>query len=349
MLDMSLNSPIAGDVLDNSLQGIPPLRNGGLSELALFRQMQRTFERFYNAVVVEETHQHYVKFIEGFSYAGSPIWRKKEISDLLIIAYSPNRKVARATFLQAKVARACKNEGLIKGQFLFSGDSHQYHLLSERPLVDIPRFQLFDVPILRDAILPSIGSYGVFYEEKHFVRFAYQPANKLICRNIDRSGIASLMFNKNVPKYNTPYKIPDLQYTLSTKEFEYAVTHLLVGSPITYMKDYHIVYDRVFAIFRDSIWGSSSQYDRVIKGVDQFLGFIWDNRDLLELDALLGSSLERYASLNRYLPSEEQSTNWDDTVWYSEEIIDRGKGFEGEFCQGPISLILINVDEIPGN
>lgn len=334
------------NIIGHSLQKAKRTRKGHLSELNLFREMMRSFSSRYKAVVVEETHQHYVHFEAGHTPFGKPILARKEISDLLIIAYSPLRRMARETFLQAKVAR--KPDGLQpNGDFIFTGENYQYYLLSERPLFDVPRYNLRDVSVLRDAVLPSIGSYGVFYEVgNNRVDFAYQPANKLICHDYDAYGHVALEIDQRISKYDVPSLIPDLQYTFSIDEFEYAVTHMLVGSPVIFTRGfYYTPYDYLYHILMDGLQASSeAQYAHVREGLDDFLIFLEKNRELFREDTRREGSLGRYGELEYLVPPEGGFGKIGEGRWGINDITEEPP-FEGEFCQGPISLILINVDK----
>lgn len=337
--------------IEDSLQGVErTAKSKTLSEVNLFRHMAKMFQQRYGAIVVEETHQHYVYFAEGNTLSGNVIWRKKEISDILIIAYSPVKVMARATFLQAKVARG--RDGLHSGRFFFHGDSHQYNLLSERPLFDVPSMRLKDVDVLHNAVLPSIGTYGVFYENNGRVNFAYQPANLLGCLRSNSSGIALFEMDFNGPQYSVPKLIPDLQYTLSMNEFEYAVTHLLVGSPIVLDPYYWGPYDDLYRIFTRGMSGSTtmSQYVQVERGIEHFISFMSNNSMIFFEDRERRGALERYSMLTSYIPPEQISSRWrEEGGWSIDDLRSQEQNPENSLPQGPISMILINVDEILGN
>ena len=337
------------NIVGNSLQKARRTKKGHLSELNLFRQMMRSFSRRYKAVVVEETHQHYVHFIAGHTPLGKPIPARKEISDLLIIAYSPSRKIARVTFLQAKVAR--EPDGLQpNGDFIFTGEKYQYYLLSERPLFDVPYFGLKDVPVLRDAVLPSIGSYGVFYElGNNRVDFVYQPADKLIYRDFDAYGHVALEIDQELSKYNVPSLIPDLQYTLSVDEFEYAVVHMLVGSPVIFTRRFP-PYDYLYYLLtHDLQCSSSAQYEFVMSGLRDFMIFLDSNRRLFRADSRSEETLGRYTQLAEFIPQEGRFGRMGEGGWSIDDLRSQEQNPENSLPQGPISMILINVDEILGN
>ena len=102
--------------------------------------------------------------------AGGRAPARCEISDLLIISYKNNPKFqARATLLQAKKSND-KHLNLCNGfpnsipYTDFKANLEQWDLLSRRPHV-IPYTPFACHPeILSGAILPSIGSLGVFYK-----------------------------------------------------------------------------------------------------------------------------------------------------------------------------------------
>lgn len=337
------------NIVGNSLQKARRTKKGHLSELNLFRQMMRSFSSRYKAVVVEETHQHYVHFIAGHTPQGKPIPARKEISDILIIAYSPSRKIARETFLQAKVAR--RPNGLqLSGDFVFIGENYQYYLLSERPLFDVPRLGLKDVPVLRDALLPSIGSYGVFYEiGNNRVDFAYQPAHKLNYHIADAYGHVALEIDQRLSKYNVPSLIPDLQYTLSIDEFEYAVVHMLVGSPVIFTRRFP-PYDYLYYLLtHDLQCSSSAQYEFVMSGLRDFMIFLDSNRELFRADSRSEETLGRYTQLAEFIPQEGRFGRMGEGGWSIDDLRPQEQNPENSLPQGPISMILINVDEILGN
>lgn len=321
--------------------------SGSLSEVNLFRQMMRVFYHYYGAtVVVNETHQHYVGFATKDLVTNQPIHNQtREISDVHIITYSPSLKVARETYLQAKVAST--SDGLITpNSFQFNGDWYQYDLLSRRPKVMKPLKKkpydrcIIDPYFLSNAYLPSIGSYGVFYENNHQVDFAYQPANR-----ITTTGTAKverkLHIDTNLSKYNAPC-IPDLQYTFDADEFEYAVTHNLIGSPICSWPIWryypnHPIYQHNL----HSYGNSAKQIREVIDGVEEFIDFLIRNEDIFLHDIINERALiEKFSRLAEYTTYDRLPNN----------NIERGDIMkahgENDLCRGPVSFILINTDKI---
>lgn len=334
--------------IKQQLQAAPPTSKGNLSEVNLFRQMMFAFKFFYGAtVIVNETHQNYVGFNTTNPTTHSPIHNTtKEISDLHIITYSPKRKIARETYLQAKVARG--KDGLQpNGTFTFHGDWFQYDLLSRRPQLLYPSkkkayWRLWCNPdFLHSAILPSIGSYGVFYQDQNKqIDFAYQPANVLNLQT-PYTTIGQFCINTNLQKYNSPNIIPDLQYSYDVDEFEYAVTHNLLGSPLQLCRYYPCYHN--YPIFRDYLWAilrrfntEHRQIKEVIKGFDEFEHFIRENESLLGRNDNLG----RYSELTQFTEYTELPNN-------NKEQINRDNEYNiDNLCKGPVSLVLLNTDEL---
>ncbi|WP_201528774.1 hypothetical protein [Psychrobacter frigidicola] len=140
------------------------------SEVQQFRALMRSFHSLNNSFKVEEFHgmKHQVVF-NGEGSWGRPTARC-EISDLLIISYRKNPEFqARATLLQAKKSNE-KHINLCKGlpnsipYINFKANLEQWDLLSRRPnVLPYPPFDCHP-EILSGAILPSIGSLGVFHK-----------------------------------------------------------------------------------------------------------------------------------------------------------------------------------------
>lgn len=209
------------------------------AEIPLFREMIKYFKNTYpqNVVTIEEKHKHIVIFDcydpnhpqNQFSNI------HKEISDLLIITYSANKKQARATFLQAKWKATCLNP------FRFRGDVFQYLLLNQRPLFAHIKAPSSQDSILHNAILDSIGSYGVFYQKTtKDIEFAFAAAQEI-------SLYSSLPFSKKnkgrvfkilstVKKVSIithlGYLCYDTRVLYGADDFEQALLSFSVGSPI---------------------------------------------------------------------------------------------------------------------
>ena len=332
-------------------------------EIGLFEQMLLTFKNHYHAtVIVKKTHQQYVEFGTTNLGTGASSNIVREISDLHIIAYSPRRGMARETYLQAKVARG--KDGLQQtGSFNFHADYYQYDLLSRRPLVYPPKnprnrpyYRCYLEPdFLSNAFLPSIGSYGVFYEDKHrMIDFAYQPANLLQ----PMAGFSRrYAMQHTLPTYGSVLGIPDLQYTCSADQFEYAVTNMLLGSPYRLTP---IRYECMMHPWQAYPYGLAEQYalnilngnswhliDEVIQGLSDFRDFVYINREKLMKDNKEGmDSFVRYRELEEDMkevipePVMRKESNGGD--------YERGENYGG-LCGGSVNLLILNVDKIERN
>lgn len=333
------------------LQTAARTSNGNLSEVELFRRMMSAFKFFYGAtVIVNETHQNYVGFNTTNPKTKSPIHNKtKEISDLHIITYSPKRKIARETYLQAKVARG--RDGLQpNGTFTFHGDWFQYDLLSRRPQLLQPSKKkaywrlLCNPDFLHHAILPSIGSYGVFYQDQNNqIDFAYQPANVLnLLTPCSTNG--RFCINTNLQKYDIPNVIPDLQYSYNVDEFEYAVTHNLLGSPLQLCRYYPCYYS--YPIFSDYSWilhrfnNEDRQIEEVIEGFSEFSKFIIENENLFGKNDNRHDNFGHYSELTQFTEYTELPDD-------NKERINIEREYNpNNLCKGPISLVLLNTDKL---
>jgi hypothetical protein len=138
-------------------------------EIPLFRALVRAIMSLSSRFRIEEYHgsQHQVMFL------GVAPWCRKtprcEISDLLIVTYRRYPSVAiRMTFLQAKrtirLLSLCPEYPSFRSSAVFRANLEQWDLLARRPsILGVPPF---DPPsnLLRDAILPSVGSFCVFHK-----------------------------------------------------------------------------------------------------------------------------------------------------------------------------------------
>ena len=308
-------------------------------EVDLFEQMLLDLKHYYGATVVaKKTHQHYVTFDAVHPISSAQINIRREISDLLIVVYSPSRHIARATFLQAKVARnGC---GLNGAKFNFDGQYFQYYLLSKRPMFRCANCG-FPYDVLRNAYLSSIGSYGIFYKDMSGkVNFAYQPADLLLPQP-PYTNIKSWHFEcDNSKTYYSPKGIPDLYCTYDIDVFEKELINLRLGSPITINRRcwphphfwwHHLVHSIV----------SSNQSDdlihEVLMGVDEFDEFL-----ILNEERFLSEYRERPLNLSAY--EEVRNLN----IPLAEYNEDNVRG-EEQLCRGSYSFALINIDKIHPN
>jgi hypothetical protein len=206
--------------------------NSKVGEIALFREMQRILSEKYKCTFISETHQQYV----NFKSPTTSCLKRRELSDLWLISYSPKKMHARMTFLQAKLERKPFSNGLFK----FKGDYYQHDLLSKRPLI-INANKKFNFPdnILKNSILESVGSFGIFYfDNKNNLDFAYSTASDIqgiIKKASCKTKTIQLHFkalHSNTVTHIKTKKLIELRQTLNADCFEFGLINLIVGTPI---------------------------------------------------------------------------------------------------------------------
>ena len=179
--EQKLKQYIAGakslqEALQQLYQNAPATQEVDYFRAVLFHLANKPQCRLY------ETHQHPV--------AISNTNIQCEISDLLLVSYSPKRLAMKVNFLQAKLAKFSDNrQGLIekKGEsFLkFHMDGTQYRLLKDCPIIKPIKTGL-PPNILSDACTDSITSYGVFYKNDQSIEMAYEITQLLKPYNLSK-------------------------------------------------------------------------------------------------------------------------------------------------------------------
>lgn len=159
-----------------------------------------------------------------------------EISDLLIVSRNTKTNQYRATFLQAKketsTISSLHNE--IRN-FIFKGQYNQWELLSHRPNI-ITGFGKFNPhpELLSKAASPSIGSFGVFYEEKAKVEFNYSVAEfvSVAAKSKQPKMVINEMLTKH--KIHIPFSSAPREVIVqkNLKTFLHALSTFRVGSLI---------------------------------------------------------------------------------------------------------------------
>jgi hypothetical protein len=156
------------------------------SEVQLFRALIDAFGRLRPLYLVEEFHgpKHQVYFNGAGLWGRTPA--RCELCDVLIIVYrTAPRLEIRLTFLQAKLSRE-RHVGICAGYphavdlLDFKANLEQWDLLSRRPeVLAVPPFDIHPLT-LREARLPSVGSFGVFHRNgNRSIQFTYASADIL--------------------------------------------------------------------------------------------------------------------------------------------------------------------------
>lgn len=156
-------------------------------EIVLFTKLQDAFlnlkhySKYNVAIDIIHGSKSCVEFQHDASYISKPAVGctfKRELSDLLFVVFSAKKELEiRIMYMQNKRGKSdCK----------FVADLAQFHLLRERKEIisnPLPECVFGDRKILLDAILPSVGSYGVFYKCRNNITskvdMAYYPAINL--------------------------------------------------------------------------------------------------------------------------------------------------------------------------
>lgn len=141
----------------------------GQKEVYLFDKLLDSFEKmkvcnFDVEVIKDRAHQVYTSFdVDGKFCIGAKNPKKREISDLVLIVYSPKHNVSKITFMQSK-----HEIGLIKNKYQhFYAEIFQFYLLKYRPIILTSKYMILDQNknLLNKALIPSITSYNIFYND----------------------------------------------------------------------------------------------------------------------------------------------------------------------------------------
>lgn len=151
-------------------------------EIALFRAFIRAFNALGSNALAQEYHgnRYQVKF-GATRGAGRPVPRC-ELCDVMIIHYPVgNPSAARVTFNQAKVSsNSLKCAPMVLAPYKFRANLEQWDLLSNRPSISATSAKIhLPDDLLSSALLPSVGTFGVFYPKGQGFDFAYFVANGL--------------------------------------------------------------------------------------------------------------------------------------------------------------------------
>ena len=201
------------------------------NEIELFRLLAKLLSTHLPTVFSDETHGN-VAQVEFTSTYIAGLKPTCEISDLLILVYSNRKKEIRASFLQAK--RRSRFYPGPRPHFSFTGDLHQYDLLANRPLVKGVNAFNPNPRILADAILPSIGSYGIFYKTRSFqhVEFYYASAINIVPRSAAMRKTPMYIPVSGNDHYFTDGHYHELVSCSRMDKFAHNLIAMTIGSPV---------------------------------------------------------------------------------------------------------------------
>lgn len=215
-------------------------RKANFSEVQQFRALISSFRKMSSSFYVEEYHgpKHQVYF-NGIGSWGRSCARC-ELCDVLIVSYSIDGGFSgRLTFLQAKLSKERHALGCriwpqsAPSPLSFKANLEQWDLLARRP--DILPCVPFEVPaeILRDAVVPSIGSFGVFHRPtRGKTDFFYISADALMPLGHPTRKYARLRLNCTSPMYRSFGPYVDINFCCCLWSFASELYSLRIGTPI---------------------------------------------------------------------------------------------------------------------
>jgi hypothetical protein len=210
---------------------------GITGEINLFRALIASFNALGEDALAHEYHgnKHQVIF-NAMRGAGRPIPRC-ELCDVMIIQYSAgNANTARVTFNQVKVTNnvlGCSRPNTAAAPESFSANLEQWDLLSNRPAIRAAT-TAYDPPsdLLSAALLPSVGTFGVFYPSGTGFDFAYYIASDLapLTNNPGKSGTLQWQTSQQIITHPTGHD--EITGTCCLWTFGEALDYGLIGTPI---------------------------------------------------------------------------------------------------------------------
>jgi hypothetical protein len=209
-------------------------------EIAQFRALMDSFTSLKPNFPIEEFHgsRHQIYFNTSKAWLPRKIARC-ELCDLLVVSYSrSNGLQVKMTLLQAKLSHTrypTIGAAGLKGvdHLIFPANFEQWDLLANRPLL-IPTTVFAPPPtLLRDAVVPSIGSYGVFHKDSAgIVEFFYASADCITPVGKPASAKGRLETSSSSPRIRTVAGQVDVTYCSSVAMFAYSLFRLEIGTPV---------------------------------------------------------------------------------------------------------------------
>ena len=211
---------------------------GARDEISLFRAFIRSFGNLGSDALAAEYHgtRHQVEFDEQRGAGRSR--PRCELCDVLIVQYEAgNPAGARLTLNQAKVSGkqlGCGYTVRTGTRTTFRANLEQWDLLANRPDVS-PATRRFcpPRPLLSGALLPSVGSFGVFYPTgSGSFEFAYFVAELLgpLRNNSGRTG--TLMWRHVFLSCRAISGYQEVNGTCCLPMFGDALEKGLIGTPV---------------------------------------------------------------------------------------------------------------------
>ena len=211
-------------------------------EVQLFTKLQDALanmkynSKFDRAIDIIHGSKSFVEFKHDAKYITNPLpggIKTRELSDMLFVVFKTRgqaQREIRLMYMQNK-----KGDNSTK----FTADLLQLHLLRERKEIlsnPLPPCVFGNSEILSKAVLPSVGSYGIFYQENTGkIDMAYYPAKRIKLCN-DTGGATrkvyydEQLFGKVEIDAVSGYK--ESQGECTVEDFGNALVDMRIGTPI---------------------------------------------------------------------------------------------------------------------
>lgn len=212
------------------------IRNGKYQEVELITKLQDALinlanEKYHYAIDIIHGERSMVEFQYNENWvAGLPMGTmcKCEMSDMMFIVFSEKHDDIRLMYMQNKKGKSSRK---------FKADLVQLCLLKNRCEITslrLPTCAFGDRQVLQNALLPSVGSYGVFYPENNAIDMAYYPAANisLITANAKK---ADRMVRFNRDRFGQTDKMgsyEENQGEETLNNFGNALVDMKIGTPI---------------------------------------------------------------------------------------------------------------------
>lgn len=258
-----------GDLLSAEFQKLT--RNCFFKETDLFTKLQDSFINLADTTTCKykteiiHGHKSLVDFVNISSFTtsvGKGTAVRRELADMLFIVFSRKQKgQIRLMYLQNK-------RGLSSRKFY--AELMQLHLLKDRCVLtshELPTCTFGNKNILKSALLPSVGAYGIFYQEHKGspIEMAYYPANNVEVLNKNRrSNTRMVRYMSNFGQIDLINSFKESQGEKDLKSFGESLVQMKIGTPIPHGD---IAYKQIIAfliekseVFRNSGFINPEEY-----------------------------------------------------------------------------------------
>ena len=209
----------------------------GRKEIPLFNALVASFSSLSSmgldiTVLSPIIHKVYGNFDVDKSYfTGGLLNKKREIGDLVLVMYSKKKQSGKITFIQCKHHKSLS----IVPPSVFKGENLQFYLMNKRPIVYKCKYPMLDLnpTLFQKATIPSVTSYGIFYDFKGKHEFAYYSSDHLIISGVPFTAIRktqSITFTGSYCHVDPSYPLGDVNGTRDMIEFGDHIEKLNIGT-----------------------------------------------------------------------------------------------------------------------